>query len=125
MKCTLNPSFKNVSGRCGDMLFKTFKRPDGSKQTRVYVLPRNYKTGKVGYERKAPLSENEIGARNKFTIVSRQVKNLTDEQRKQYAKEWKAAKYKYNGKKYNTLRGYIMARLYADMDAASRTQSGV
>ena len=117
MKCTLNPSFKNVSGRSGDLLFKTFKRPDGSKQTRVYMLPRNYKTGKVGYERKAPLSEKEIGARNKFTIVSRQIMNLTDEQRQQYSNEWRAAKYKFNGKKYNTLRGYIMARLYAETTA--------
>ena len=118
MKCTLRPDIESMSGKCGNMLFKTYTKPNGKKETRAYFLPVKdvSPTGKktYGYKRQAALSKKEIGARNKFTIVSRQIMNLTDEQRQQYAKEWKAAKYKYNGKKYNTLRGYIMARLYAE-----------
>ena len=43
------------------------------------------------------------------------IQALTEEQRTAYAREWKAAHYKFNGKKYNTLRGYIMARIYDDL----------
>ena len=118
MKCTLRPDLESMSGKCGNMLFKTYTKPNGKKETRAYFLPVKSisPTGKktYGYQRQAALAEQEIGALNKFTIVSRQIMNLTDEQRQQYANEWRAAKYKFNGKKYVTLRGYIMARLYAE-----------
>jgi hypothetical protein len=118
MKITLSQGIETMSGKSNGVLFKTYNRPNGKKETRAYILPVKdvSPTGKktYGYKRQAALSENEIGVRNKFTIVSRQIKNLTDEQRQLYAKEWKAAKYKFNGKKYVTLRGYIMARLYAE-----------
>ena len=121
MKVTLSQGIETMSGKSNGVLFKTYTRPNGKKETRAYILPVKdvSPTGKktYGYQRQTALSKKEIGARNKFTIVSRQIMNLTDEQRQQYAKEWRAAKYKYNGKKYVTLRGYIMARLYAETPA--------
>jgi hypothetical protein len=121
MKVTLSQGIETMSGKSNGVLFKTYNRPNGKKETRAYILPVKdvSPTGKktYGYKRQSALSKNEIGVRNKFTIVSRRIKNLTDEQRQQYAKEWKAAKYKFNGKKYVTLRGYIMARLYAETPA--------
>ena len=118
MKVTLSQGIETMSGKSNGVLFKTYTRPNGKKETRAYILPVKdvSPTGKktYGYKRQAALSKKEIGARNKFTIVSRQIMNLTDEQRQQYANDWRAAKYKFNGKKYVTLRGYIMARLYAE-----------
>ena len=39
MKCKLNPNFQNISGKSGNMMFKTFTKRDGSKETRAYILP--------------------------------------------------------------------------------------
>ena len=112
MKCTLKPEIQSISGRCGNLLYKTFTRPNGKKETRVYVLPRNKRTGGFGYERKTPASEKELAARAKFAIISERIKTMPEDQKRLYQQEWKAAKYKFNGKKYGSLRGYIMARLY-------------
>lgn len=59
-------------------------------------------------------SPKAVDARNRFTEVSQRIKSLTPEQRDAYAREWKAAKYVFNGKKYATLRGYISARLFKE-----------
>lgn len=114
MKCTLNPQIKNISGKCGGLLYKTFTRADGKKETRVYILPRK-ENGKFGYSRKAAYSESEIASKARFAQIAGMIKALSDEQKAQYQKEWKAANYKFNGKKYCILRGYIMARLYDEM----------
>ena len=113
MKCILNPEIENISGKCGGLLYKTYNRPNGKKETRVYILPRK-ENGKYGYKRKAAYSENEIATRARFAQIAGMIKALSEEQKAQYQKEWKAANYKFNGKKYNTLRGYVIARLYAE-----------
>ena len=114
MKCTLNPNIKSASGKFGNLLFKTFTKPDGTKEIRAYGMPRR-KDGSFGYERKAKVTAGELAARQKFQTATMAIRALTEEQRTAYAREWKAAHYKFNGKKYNTLRGYIMARIYDDM----------
>ena len=119
MKCTLNPKFGSISGKSGNVLFKTFHRADGKTETRAYLLPKNRETGKYGYARKAAVTEGEIESRERFKRVSEIVASLSDEEKQQYSREWKIAKYKFNGKKYCTLRGYIIARLYADMKNGS------
>ncbi len=114
MKCTLDPNIKSASGKLGNLLFKTFTKPDGTKEVRAYGMPRR-KDGSFGYERKAKPTKGEIAARQLFQTVTVALQALTKEQRMQYAREWKTARYKLNGKEYKTLRGYIMARLYDDM----------
>ena len=59
-------------------------------------------------------SSNMTMARSRFTMASRIVNNMPQDEKMKYAKEMKAAKFKFNGKEYNTLRGYIIARLYAE-----------
>lgn len=115
MKCTLNPKFESISGRSGNMLFKTFHRADGKTETRAYLLPKNRETGKYGYKRKAAVTQGEMESRGRFKRVTEIVASLSDENKQQYGRQWKKAKYKFNGKKYCTLRGYIIARLYDDM----------
>ena len=115
MKCTLRSNFESLSGRCGNVLYKTFKKPDGSKETRAYFLPRK-ENGKYGYQRKSPVSKGEIAARAKFSLVTQRLQALSEESKLQFAKQWKKDKFMLNGKKYATLRGYIMARLYAQTE---------
>ena len=118
MKCTLRPDIESMSGKCGNMLFKTYNRPNGKKETRAYFLPVKSisPTGKktYGYKRNTALSDKEKAARTRFKRFSEIVAKLSFEEKRRYSNEWRAAKYKFNGKKYVTLRGYIMARLYAE-----------
>ena len=115
MKVDLMPGIASMSGKLKskspygkDMIFKTFRRPDGKTETRAYFAP------KGGYKRTTPLSDNEIAARKQFVLISQILKQMPEEKKLQYAREMKAAKYKFNGKEYRSLRGYIMARLYAE-----------
>ena len=115
MKCELMPGIASISGSFKGkngtrVVFKTYRAPStlrGKKaETRVYFMRKQ--------ERQIPLSEKEIAARERFKKCSDSFANMAEEQKMKYYKEWKAANYKFNGKKYVTLRGYIMARLYAE-----------
>ena len=119
MKCTLEDGIESMSGKCGGILFKTYTKADGTKQTRAYFMPKkgyDKSTGKIiyGYSRKSKPTKKETVARERFAKASRIVNNMSQDEKMRYNKEWKAARFKLNGKKYNTLRGYIIARLYAD-----------
>ena len=59
-------------------------------------------------------SSNMTMAMSRFTMASEVFKNMSQDEKMRYNKEWKAAKFKFNGKEYNTLRGYIIARLFAE-----------
>ena len=113
MKCILNSNIGSISGRSGNILFKTYRRPDGKSETRAYLLPKR-ENGKYGYKRKAAVTKGEIAARALFQRITRRVTAMTDDEKLTYAQEWRKANYKFNGKKYGTLRGYIIARLYAE-----------
>ena len=114
MKCKLNPNIQNVSGKVGNILFKTYTRPDGTKETRAYGMPRR-KDGSFGYERKAAITLGEMKSRGRCQKVSAAVNSLSIQSREKFQREWRAARYKFNGKLYKTLRGYIMARIYDEM----------
>lgn len=119
MKCDLNPAIATMSGKCGGMLFRTYTKADGKKQTHVYFMPKkgfDRRTGKTiyGYTRKSKPTEKETVARNRFAKAYEVFNNMTQDEKMKYHNEWKAAKYKFNGKEYATLRGYIIARLYAE-----------
>ena len=119
MKCILNPNFSAISGKSGNVLFKTFHRADGKTETRAYLLPRNRETGRYGYKRKAAVTQGEMESRERFKRVSEIYTSLSDETKQRYNREWKKERYMFNGKKYCTLRGYIIARLYDDMKNGS------
>ena len=119
MKCTLEDGIESMSGKCGGMLFKTYTRADGTKQTRAYFMPKkgyDKRTGKYiyGYSRKSKPTEKETVARERFAKASEVFKNMTQDEKMRYDKEWKAAKFKFNGKEYATFRGYVIARLFAE-----------
>lgn len=113
MKCKLNSAIESMSGRCGNMLFKTYKRPNGKTETRAYLLPRDRRTGKFGYKRTSAPSDKEIKARAQFSKFAVKYAALTDEEKRYYAERYARDNHVFNGKKYNTLRGYIIANFYA------------
>ena len=121
MKVTLSQGIETMSGKSNGVLFKTYNRPNGKKETRAYILPVKdvSPTGKktYGYKRLSALSDKEKAARVRFKQLSGIVAQMSFEEKRRYCNEWRAAKYKFNGKKYVTLRGYIMARLYAETPA--------
>ena len=57
-------------------------------------------------------SEKELERRKRFADAQAIYNSLTPEELKEYAKAWKAGGYKFNGKRYCTLRGYIFAQNY-------------
>ena len=57
-------------------------------------------------------SEKELERRRRFAEAQAVYNSLTPEELKEYAKAWKAGGYKFNGKQYCTLRGYIFAQNY-------------
>ena len=116
MKVTLAAGIKSISGsvkqRNGSLLvFKTFNKPavgrkPGETETRAYFMPKRV--------RATPPSEKELAVRQRFAKAALYFQTLSDEQRKQYFDEWVRSNLFFNGKWYATLRGYIMARYYAE-----------
>lgn len=115
MRVTLPAGFESISGSIkqkngSKLVFKTFKRPSVNRttqtETRAYIMQK--------HERKTPLSDNEIAARQRFKEASEFVAKLSKEQKSAFADQYKIAKGRFNGKHYNTIRGYIVARYYAE-----------
>jgi len=115
MKVTLPAGIKSISGAIkqsdgSKLVFKTFTRPSvnrkkGETETRAYLIPKR--------ERATPPSMRELAVRQRFVNASLYFQTLTNFQREMYAKAWKRDKYMFNGKKYATLRGYIVAHYCA------------
>ena len=76
MKVELMPGIKSLSGKYGNMLFKTFTK-NGKKETRAYFLPavrdgRGRVTG-YGQRRTTKITDKEIRQRKKFSFVSKAI----------------------------------------------------
>ena len=76
MKVELMPGIKSISGKNGNMLFRTYTK-NGKKETRAYFLPRiQDKSGHVigyGHQRKTRLTDNELRQRRKFAFIARAI----------------------------------------------------
>ena len=117
MKVTLPPGIESISGSMKSkngvrIVYKTYtkpsiKRPGGKPETRAYFVPES------SYQRRTPISQKEISNRSKFRDASLYWLNLSDKLKKSYYDDWKRSKYMFNGKKYKTLRGYVIARYFA------------
>ena len=98
---------KGVSGT-----LRTIKYSDGTQRKvivtcsksgkqRMYI--RDYKP------RTAKVTEKEKKQRNIFAAAASFYRDLSEEQKAYYQDQWKLHKYFFNGKKYGTLRGYVIA----------------
>lgn len=112
MKVELIAGIKSISGATKNkkgkrLVFKTYRAASTSRtkpETRVYLQDQ--------WQRSTAPSEAELAARQRFGEIARIVHAMADEEKRAYYQQWVADKYKFNGKKYATLRGYIMARLF-------------
>ena len=78
----------------------------GGKQ-RIYIREQKERTTKI--------KPREIEVRNMFSKAQAEITAMSDERKKKYKIQWEENNYSFNGKLYKTLRGYMMARLYAEM----------
>ena len=123
MKCTLNPNFQAISGKSGKLMFKTFTKRDGTTETRVYTLPKR-KDGSYGYERRTPVSKAEQDNRSIFAVAQSMKAKLTEEQKVILKQEFIINKGMFQGKKYNTLQGFISAWVFAFIKEQKQGDSG-
>ncbi len=80
----------------------------GGKQ-RIYIREQKERTTKI--------KPREIEIRNMFAKAQAEITAMSDERKKEYKIQWVENNCYFNGKLYKSLRGYIMARLYAEMSA--------
>ena len=97
---SMSGSFKPKDGK--QLVFKTFTRRDGRRETRAYFMEAR--------KRRTVPSVKECAQRRLLAEASQYVTNLSDKQKKAYHAAWKASEYMFNGKKYLSFRGYVMAR---------------
>ncbi len=116
--CEFAGGMKNVRGT----LSKKTYRVDGKTITRrvvAQVTPsgkqRIFIRESSDYQRSTPVTEKELACRGRFEAVNSRVAALTEAEKIHYYREWVKAGYKFNGKRYATLRGYMVARIYAEM----------
>ena len=113
--CEFAGGVKNVRGT----ICRTVYYVDGVKHTKS-VVAKVTRSGKQKLyirdsgesQRSTPVTAGEIERREKFAEVCRTFANLSEDQKKAYALAMKKTKGKYNGKKYVSVRGYVIARLY-------------
>jgi len=55
-KVILPPGILSISGKLGDMIFRTYTRPDGTTETRAYHNP--YR--RQGYRRSKPVTGKDV-----------------------------------------------------------------
>ena len=114
-KCDFDGGISNVRGT----LAKQVYYDHGKKITRSIVA--SVRNGKQRIhireygERRTALTPNEARCRVLFGKALAVVNALSEERKQQFAKEGKRDKYKFNGKQYKSFRGYIIARVYADL----------
>jgi len=76
MKVELMPGIKSISGKNGNMLFRTYSK-NGKKETRAYFLPRiQDKSGHVigyGHQRKTKPTDKELRQRKRFAFITRAI----------------------------------------------------
>ena len=89
-----------LRGKLGNQVFQV----KNGKQI-VMQMPR---------KRSSPPTSKEIEHRQRFATLTQAISRLTPEQWEWLRKEWKAAGYKFNGKKNYTLWSYAYARLYKE-----------
>ena len=92
VKVKFAAGIESASGKTGNIQFRTYRRHDGSTETRMYLVPRD-ENGKYQYERKTPVSKREMQVRSTFSKRQARVMQLLAENPKLSKKEaWAIAK---------------------------------
>lgn len=94
---------QDIDGRWYTEKLVAYVTPSGKQKIRIQKY----------YDRLGTISDKELGIRKRFSDAVRFYKACSPEILELYGKEWRSTNHKYRGKKYATLRGYIVARFYA------------
>ena len=108
-------SFNGFEGVRGTIAKRTTLVDGKRETTRVIAQVRNGKQRiyiREDKQRSKPISDNEMKARSAFTAAAKYFNSLNDWQKDQYFHQLVNDSFCYYGKKYTSLRGYVMARFY-------------
>ena len=108
-------SFNGFEGVRGTIAKRTTIIDGKRETTRVIAQVRNGKQRiyiREEKQRRKPVSDNEIKARSAFTAAAKYFVSLTPEQIADYLHQFDKDRHMIGSKKYNSLRGYVMARFY-------------
>ena len=108
---------QDIHGRWYTEKLVAYVTPSGKQKIRIQKY----------YDRPGTISDKELGLRKRFSDAARFYSALrkrfsdaarfysalTEAEKEQYYRLWRKDNLKYRGKKYATLRGYIVARFYA------------
>ena len=113
MKVIFAAGINAISGSCktknGTRMIFTHRASDKPGQGRCYL--RNSKS----CQRTTAPSEKELSNRARFAQACARRDALSEEQLASYEADFKRDKGKYRGKQYICLRGYILARLFHEV----------
>ena len=116
-QCNFPAGIEGVSGTLSKHRFIT---PEGAVTKRV-VVTCSKRTGKQRIyireykPRTTPVSAKEQQNRQRMTEATTLAGNLALWKKNAYARDWKESNGVFNGKKYATIRGYLIARIYAEL----------
>ena len=111
---------KGIQGVSGTLSSRKYKDADGNIVTHKVIVTCSKTTGKQRiylreYRGRSTMpSPKELAIRERFAQAAAFYSSLTDADKERYHRLWRKDNLKYNGKKYATLRGYIVARFYAN-----------
>lgn len=92
------------------------QRPDICDKFAEFVMaPARYHEREA--KKQAVVTDKELGVKINIAYAT-----MPEAERQRYKEKWLKAGYEYDGKKYNTLRAYILARLCADFKSAKAEQ---
>jgi len=72
-KVELPGEIKSLSGALGGVIFRTYKKPDGTTETRMYKNPYHTVNGRSASHRATVLTPQERAVRAQFAQMSRAV----------------------------------------------------
>ena len=112
---TLTPVYESEKER--DKMTKKLmniliERPDICDKFAEFVMaPARYHEREA--KKQTVVTDKELGIKINIAYAA-----MPEAERQRYKEEWLNAGYEFNGKKYNTFRGYVIARLIADFRSA-------
>ena len=109
VKIKFMPGIESISGtmkgRNGHRIeFRHFKNDKKGNGHMYFRKDDDYKRAKT--------TPKEREARSKFALIMRQFYSLSPEEMNEYKKQFEASKGKIKGKRYKSLRGFVVKKLY-------------
>ena len=113
--CEFPKAFGKVRGTLSETRKRDIHGEWYTEKLVAYVTPSGKQKIRIQkyYDRPGTISDKELGLRQRFSDAARFYAALTEAEKEQYHRLWRSDNHKYRGKKYATLRGYVVARFYA------------